>query len=156
MSDQGWNSTTLSLYLHCGTHMDAPKHFLGEDGATIVRQRLATCLGPARVVDLTPVEPRELITVDPGKRVALIGVEAPSVADVNDLAEMTEVHQTLFRGGVVIVEGLINLNQLRQPIADFVALPLRVTDGDGSPVRAIAIEDSTESPLFQTTVATSD
>ena len=61
---------------------------------------------------------------------------------MNDLPEVTEVHQTLFRGGVVIVEGLVNLDQLTQPIVEFIALPLKVNDGDGSPVRAIAIESS--------------
>lgn len=189
IADKGWNSTTLSLYSHCGTHMDAPKHFLGDDGATIDQQPLAICCGPAKVVDLTPVEPRELITVEhlmprvesveAGDRlllrtgwshrlgtdsyrdelprisvalarwlveqqVALIGVEAPSVADVLDLAELTEVHQTLFRGDVVIVEGLVNLDQLRQPVIEFIALPLRITGGDGCPVRAIAIEETYE------------
>ena len=71
---------------------------------------------------------------------ALIGVEPPSVADVNDLAELTEVHQTLFRGGVVIVEGLANLDQITQPEVEFIALPLKISGGDGCPVRAIAIE----------------
>ena len=189
IADNGWNSTTLSLYSHCGTHMDAPQHFLGDDGQTIDRQALDVCAGPARVIDLTPISERELITVDrfmaaagsvqPGDRlllrtdwhhrlgtdsyrddlprisielarwlvekgVSLIGVEAPSVADVNNLPEVTEVHQTLFRGGIVIVEGLINLDQLQQPVVEFIALPLRVTDGDGSPVRAIAIEEIPE------------
>ena len=41
------------------------------------------------------------------KQVGLIGVEPPSVADVNNMNELTEVHQTLFRGNVVIVEGLV-------------------------------------------------
>jgi predicted dehydrogenase/kynurenine formamidase len=188
IAEKGWNSTTLSLYSHCGTHMDAPKHFLGEDAATIDQQSLDVCCGPAKVVDLTPVEPRELLTVErlqrsllqvePGdrlllrtdwskrfgtdayrdqlprislelaewlvnKQVALIGVEPPSVADVNDMAELTAVHQTLFRGGVVIVEGLTNLDQLRAPVVEFIALPLRIVAGDGCPVRAIAIEAET-------------
>ena len=47
-----------------------------------------------------------------------------------------------FGGGVAIVEGLTNLDQLQQPVVEFIALPLRIADGDGSPVRAIAIEES--------------
>lgn len=74
-------------------------------------------------------------------QVALIGVEPPSVADVNNMAELTEVHQMLFRGGVVIVEGLANLDRLTQPEVEFIALPLNITWGDGCPVRAIAIEE---------------
>ena len=74
------------------------------------------------------------------KQVALLGVEPPSVADVNNPAELTEVHQVLFRGGVLIVEGLANLDQLTQSEVEFIALPLRILGGDGCPVRAIAIE----------------
>ena len=65
---------------------------------------------------------------------------SPSVADVNNLPSLTEVHQTLFRGDVVIVEGLANLDQIEKPEVDFVALPLKIVDGDGCPVRAIAME----------------
>lgn len=35
---KGWNTTTLSLYSHCGIHMDAPKHFLPDvdgDGSPV-------------------------------------------------------------------------------------------------------------------------
>jgi kynurenine formamidase len=180
----GWNATTLTLYSHSGTHMDAPKHFLPE-GASLDQQDLAACCGPARIVNLAPVQPRQLLTisdiesrigsVNPGdrllfrtdwhrrvgspeyrdglprisielaqwlveKRVALIGVEPPSVADVNNMVELTEVHQTLFRGGVVIVEGLAHLDQITQAEVEFIALPLKIVDGDGCPVRAIAIE----------------
>jgi kynurenine formamidase len=59
----GWNAKRLELYSHCGTHMDAPRHFL-PDGGTIDRLDLAQCIGPARVVDLTPIEPRTVITVE--------------------------------------------------------------------------------------------
>lgn len=72
--------------------------------------------------------------------VAMIGVEPPSIADVNNLEELTEVHQTLFHGGVLIVEGLAYLDRLSSAAVEFIALPLKVVGGDGSPVRAIAIE----------------
>jgi kynurenine formamidase len=74
------------------------------------------------------------------QQVSLIGVEPPSVADVNNLTEVTEVHHTLFRGNVLIVEGLAHLDQIQSAEVEFIALPLNVTGGDGSPVRAIAIE----------------
>ncbi|KAA5541760.1 cyclase family protein [Roseiconus nitratireducens] len=183
----GWNATTLSLYSHCGTHMDAPRHFL-PGGRTLDQQDLSVCFGPATVINLAPAEPRQRIDVAslghlaeeirPGARllfrtdwykrygtpayrdelprlsldlaqwlvqrkVAMVGVEPPSVADVNNPTELTEVHQTLFRGNIVIVEGLANLDQIRTPVVQFVALPLRIVGGDGSPVRAVAIESET-------------
>ncbi len=182
---EGWNATTVSLYSHAGTHMDAPRHFLPE-GRTLDQQPLEQVVGPAIVVNLAPVEPQELLTVDhlsavhnsvqPGcrlllrtdwhkrygtpeyrdklprisielarwfveRQVGLVGVEPPSVADVNNKEELTEVHQTLFRGNVVIVEGLAHLDQLTTSTVQFIALPMKIVGGDGSPVRAIAIED---------------
>ena len=181
---EGWNATTLNLYSHAGTHMDAPKHFCPE-GDSLDKQDLCVCIGLATIVDLAPAQPKQLITVEhlgdlaesiqPGarllfrtdwhtrhgtpeyrdelprislelahwlveKEVAMIGVEPPSVADVNNKQELTDVHQTLFRGGVLIVEGLANLDQITSPSVEFIALPMKIVDGDGSPVRAIAIE----------------
>lgn len=181
---EGWNATTLSLYSHCGTHMDAPRHFLPE-GAALDQQDLNACVGMATLVNIAPAEPKQLIDVDdlgslvdviqPGARllfrtdwhkrygtpeyrnelprisltlaewlverkVAMIGVEPPSVADVNNIQELTDVHQTLFRGNVLIVEGLANLDQITSPKVEFIALPMKITGGDGSPVRAVAIE----------------
>lgn len=184
LEQDGWNATTLSMYSHSGTHMDAPQHFL-PTGNTLDQQNLHAVVGPAIVVNLAPVAPKQLLVpedlaplqdeVIPGcrllfrtdwhkrygtpeyrnelprisiqlaewlvdRQVALIGVEPPSVADVNNMEELTEVHRTLFKGQVVIVEGLANLDRLDHSSVDIVALPLKIIGGDGSPVRAIAIE----------------
>jgi len=181
---QGWNAKRLELYSHCGTHMDAPRHFIPE-GSTIDTVELAICVGPARVIDLTPIEPRTFITVEhfgaaagavgkgdrlllrtdwykrhgtPDYRdalprigielarwlvqqgVALLGVEPPSVADVNDPEELTSVHRTLLGGGVVIVEGLAHLDRIESERVELAVLPLKVLDGDGAPARAVAIQ----------------
>jgi len=70
----------------------------------------------------------------------LIGLETPSVASLleENLDELTEVHRILLSGGMLIVEGLCNLRQLPDTV-EFVALPLKLENCDGSPVRAIAI-----------------
>ncbi len=151
---------------------------------------LEQCVGPALVIDLTFVMPRELITVEhlapyadkigrgarlllktgwsahvdtpeyrshlprislplaewlADRKIALLGVEPPSVADVNNKEELTSVHQALLQAGIVIVEGLANLTSLRQHEVTFIALPLKLEGGDGSAVRAIAIEEAPRS-----------
>ena len=73
-------------------------------------------------------------------RVKLLGVEPPSVADVNHLPELIRIHKTLLGGGVLIVEGLTNLDAIQQEKVFFAALPLKPLRGDGSPVRAFVIE----------------
>jgi arylformamidase len=75
------------------------------------------------------------------RKVKLLGVETPSVADVNNRAEVTRIHKILLGGGVIVVEGLTNLDRLTQDRVFFAALPLRLAGGDGSPVRAFAIDD---------------
>jgi arylformamidase len=74
------------------------------------------------------------------RRVKLLGVEPPSVADVNNGEEVARIHRILLGGGVTIVEGLTNLDRLRESRVFFCALPLPLAGGDGSPVRAFAIE----------------
>ncbi|MEM9587645.1 MAG: cyclase family protein [Planctomycetota bacterium] len=73
-------------------------------------------------------------------QVRMVGVEPPSVADVNDLAAVTEIHQILLSAKIIIVEGLCGLDQLTESTCFFAALPLKVADGDGAPCRAFAIE----------------
>jgi len=75
------------------------------------------------------------------KQVKLIGTEAPSVADVNNLVEVDRIHKILLGAGITIVEGLCNLEKLDSQVF-FMALPLKLAKGDGAPVRAIAFNGS--------------
>ena len=91
---------------------------------------------------------RELAEWCVERRVRLLGVEPPSVADVNNLDEVTAIHRILLGGGVVIVEGLTNLEALRQERVFFGAMPLKIEGGDGSPCRAFALEGDAADALF--------
>jgi kynurenine formamidase len=75
------------------------------------------------------------------RKMRILGVEPPSVADVHNLKEVSEIHHILLKAGIVIVEGLANLEEVKGERVTFIALPLRIADGDGSPVRAIALEE---------------
>ncbi|MEP3479889.1 MAG: cyclase family protein [Fuerstiella sp.] len=72
--------------------------------------------------------------------IRMVGVEPPSVADVNDLAAVTLIHNILLSGQVIIVEGLTNLDKVRGPQCLFGALPIKIANGDGAPCRAFAID----------------
>ncbi len=84
---------------------------------------------------------RELAEWCAAKGVNLIGVEPPSVADVNNLEKVTEIHRILLAGDVIIVEGLANLDQVTKPVVSLIVLPLKLKQGDGAPCRAIIVED---------------
>jgi len=106
---------------------------------------------PALYRDGLPRISDELTKWCVSRRVKILGVEPPSVADVNNLTEVTRIHQILLGGGVTIVEGLAYLDQLTQPKIFFAALPLKLAAGDGCPVRAFALdgEFSDGSAAFQ-------
>ena len=74
------------------------------------------------------------------KQVNILGVEPPSVADVNNKEELTRIHKILLGANITIVEGLTNLGALTQEKVFFVAAPLKIEGGDGCPCRAFAIE----------------
>lgn len=69
------------------------------------------------------------------RKVILLGLDLPSVHPT----EYKRVHEMLFRAGVAVTEGLINLSRLREPRVFFVGLPLKLGGLDGSPIRALAI-----------------
>jgi kynurenine formamidase len=82
-----------------------------------------------------PVITREAAQLLIGCGVHLVGVDFPSV-DVPPF----ETHLELLGHGVLIVENLTRLEEIRGNTFHFTALPLKIVGRDGSPVRAIAAE----------------
>ncbi|MCX8036428.1 MAG: cyclase family protein [Candidatus Sumerlaeia bacterium] len=74
------------------------------------------------------------------RKLSLLGVEPPALADVQNIAELSAVHRVLLEAGILVVEGLTNLEAIGSGKVWFVAAPLKISGGDGSPVRAFAIE----------------
>lgn len=187
LQKDGWNATTLHLYSHAGTHMDAPLHF-GVNEQTIDQIPLEKLfakrtwvvkllnLPRSYLITLEDVLPQLvdfqrgdsiIIRTDWHKRLAadventyrnalprisealahwlvanevnILGVEPPSVADVNDMAEVTKIHQILL-GHVIIVEGLAYLDKIMGDRVELIALPLKIEGCDGAPCRVIAVE----------------
>lgn len=181
----GWNATTLHLYSHSGTHMDAPAHFEVND-RTIDTLPIERFISEAWVVNLQHIKPKEEIRIEHLDSVAgrfkkgqsillhtgwskklgtddyrnalprisrelalwlgeigvnILGVEPPSVADVNNLEEVTEIHNILMENDIIIIEGLTNLDAISQTKVSLIALPLKVENGDGAPARVIAVEE---------------
>jgi arylformamidase len=64
----------------------------------------------------------------------LVGVDYLSVGTYH--GDNPETHKILLGGGVWIVEGLA-LGPVTEGVYDMICLPLRITDCDGSPVRAV-------------------
>lgn len=185
IEEDGWNASTLRLYSHAGTHMDAPIHF-GVSDVTIDTFRPDQLMGRAWVVHIPIRQAQQSLRVEDLGEVAhqfeagdslllrtdwsqylhlptyrnelpriseslalwcvenqvkMLGVEPPSVADVNNLTEVTRIHQVLLGGNVIIIEGLCNLDKLSKSNVVLIALPLKIKNGDGAPARVIALEE---------------
>jgi kynurenine formamidase len=72
------------------------------------------------------------------KGISTFATDATSVDPADDKEKM--LHHTLLGEGIPIIEALANLGQIKKERFLFIALPLKIKDGDGAPCRAIAIE----------------
>jgi kynurenine formamidase len=69
------------------------------------------------------------------RKVKIVGTDAMAIDAFAD--SKNPAHYTLLGNEVLIVENLNNLDQL-PPFSYFMAFPLKIKDGSGSPIRAIA------------------
>lgn len=161
-----YNLTNLSMCVHNGTHVDAPRHFL-KDGKGVDRVSLERFLGPAfvdsREGELGAREAREIL--DNARRahegaqkkllirgkavvtaeaaelfarsgVELIGSESQTVGPED--APM-DVHLILLGAEVVLLEG-IRLAAVPDGVYFLSCAPLNLTDADGAPCRAVLMD----------------
>lgn len=66
----GRNTTNLNIGSHCGTHIDAPAHFI-EGGRTIDEIKLSELMGPVSIFDFSFLQENECITLDMLKNIKL-------------------------------------------------------------------------------------
>ncbi len=70
------------------------------------------------------------------KKIKGLGCDLPSIDKFGE----SLVHKLVLGSGVVIFESLVNLREIAGKRIQFFGLPLRIAGGDGSPIRAIAVE----------------
>lgn len=188
---EGRESRKIVIGTHCGTHVDAPRHFI-PGGTTIDELPLEPFVGPATVVDFTDAKPFQEIAVSDlelrvGERhikrlvmrfdwsdhygtmkyyseqpyisedaarwlvkrgVRLLGMDTPQAdSPKNGRGSKLDspVHKILLGAGMIKLEYMTNLRALRTDEFELVALPLKIRDGDGSPVRCIGIVEGESS-----------
>lgn len=133
---------TITMGTHTGTHVDAFSH-MDKNGKTLDEIELEKFIGFA-----IKVKPNEYFPTDKGlvfDKLADVDLfdkikdsNAPFVA-----GEISyELEKKLLNHQIVTYTNLINLDKIPHSTTFlFVGLPLKIKEGDGSPVRAIAILD---------------
>ena len=154
----------LRLSSHTGTHIDAPKHFLGRAAVSVERIAMGKLIGPCRVVErLENLRPggrilwktknsqrrlllkknftSDYVSLDLAaakylakKKITLIGVDYLGVEAKGSPGH--PVHKALLKSGIVVVEGL-DLSRVKPGRYNLAVLPLRIRGGDGAPARAV-------------------
>jgi arylformamidase len=95
---------------------------------------------PKAIKAISPALARRL--ADAGVR--LVGTDAPSVDPLD--SKTLDAHHALARGRVAILENAV-LSAVPAGRYFLVALPLRLTEADSSPVRAVLLDGVSERPL---------
>ncbi|NQU75419.1 MAG: cyclase family protein [Planctomycetes bacterium] len=179
------NVSKVEMGLHCGSHVDAPLHFLA-DGRDVASMPLEMFFGPAVAIDCPKLPGQDVTAEDlagvdvrrgdivlfrtgweersgtaalfegqwPGLSVEVIetliarGVKKAVGGDIVSadspagIAAGAPAHVKALTAGMVIFEGLINLKSVVGKRFTFIGLPLKIVEGEASPVRAIAVLDA--------------
>jgi len=179
-NQEGHWSSKLTLPVHVGTHVDAPKHFVA-NGQSVDKIALDCLVGEAVVCNLANlnlkiITYKDLETYDQlivsdriiilntgtykqyqkpaflqypyltpdaaqwlvAKAIRALGVDMMSIDPLG--SQEATAHRILLGANIPIIENLTNLDSVpdMQPFT-FIALPLKIKDGEAAPCRAIAL-----------------
>ncbi len=71
------------------------------------------------------------------KQVKLVGIDTANID--HPKASKFPVHNILLAKGIPIIENLTNLGSINKSRCEFIAMPLKIKQGTGSPIRAVAV-----------------
>lgn len=162
-----YNLTSLRMCAHNGTHIDAPRHFI-QNGKAVDELSLDSFVGMAYVAEhcgvvteedaLRIIEKAKTQNVESAKRILIKGDAEVSLEAANVFASSNmlllgnesqtvgpqnapmAVHLALLSAGVILLEG-IRVSMVSEGVYFLNAAPLNLAGADGSPCRAILIED---------------
>ena len=118
---------------------DLPQQIEAGD-SVLIKTGWSTHVGQPEYREALPRISEQLAHWCAEQKLPMLGVEPPAVADPFNREEITLIHQILLKAGIVIVEGLTNLDALKKSYVTFCAIPIKVAR-DGAPVRAFAFEE---------------
>ena len=162
-----YNLTAFSMCAHNGTHIDAPFHFI-KDGKTVDAICLETFVGMVYVAEhhgivssndaIEIIEKAKALNQEAAKRILIKGPAEVSLEAAKLFASRgvlllgnesqtvgpedapMEVHQVLLGANIILLEG-IRLAEVSEGIYFLNAAPLNLFGADGSPCRAILIDN---------------
>ena len=145
LDKEGWRLRYLQMSSHIGTHADAFAH-MNETGITIDNIPIDRFIGKTHIVAPGDDYPTGTgLAFREGKLnlnlFSKISSAKPLFVIVGDNAEFeVELERKLLQSGIITITDLVNMDQLPADKSFiFYGVPLKIKDGDGSPVRAFAV-----------------
>ena len=145
LDKEGWRLRYLQLSSHIGTHADAFAH-MDENGTTIDNIPLEKYIGKTVLVDINSDFPKNLGLAFKEGKLELDLFEKLKEAEplfivVGNTAELdVDLERKLLQAGILTITDLVNMDELPENKEFmFYGVPLKIKDGDGSPIRAFAI-----------------
>ena len=141
--ESGWNMRRIQINSHDGTHVNAPIHSAAT-GKTLDDYSLEEFCGLARIYspDVAMTSETGVIFRDQNVDKALaeeIKKARPLFVGLSSEYEWdVDIEKDLLKEDIILFERLANLNQLPMEFM-FYGVPLKIKEGDGSPVRAFAV-----------------
>ena len=130
----------IQLGSHTGTHVDAFSH-MDPAGKNLDQIPLTRFCGEAYIVDK-----QEEFPINKGllfkEKIGIASLDKIIAANPNFVGGSIseELERELLKNEIITFTGLVNLELLPSNEGFmFYGLPLKITDGDGSPIRAIAV-----------------
>lgn len=158
-----YNLNALYAGLHNGTHMDAPLHFL-EDAPDISEVPLEACIGPCRVIEVSPgIITGELVENAFPRGVERILLKGDGKAFIHETAAEAmayygcrlcgtdgltvepphgtgQTHRAFLQENVVLLEGL-NLSDAKNGEYFLIAPPVKIGGAEAAFTRAVLVSD---------------
>lgn len=141
--NEGWEMRRIHMNGHDGTHVNVPVHMV-PCGANLDAYTLDSFSGPTKLYN--PIEKMssefgyifretniDLVLAEEIKKVKprFVGLSSKFEWDV-------EIEKDLLKAGIIQYERLANTELLPEQFY-FYGMPLKINEGDGSPVRAFAV-----------------
>lgn len=147
LDKEGWRLKYLQFSSHIGTHADAFSH-MDEQGKTTDNIPIERYIGKTIVVSKDQEFPKNLGLAFKEGGLGLDLFEKlkrakPLFIVVGNTAELdVELERKLLQKGILTITDLVNMEALpkNNPFT-FFGVPLKIREGDGSPIRAFAILD---------------
>ncbi len=145
LSKEGWRLRYLQLSSHIGTHADAFAH-MDKKGTTIDNIPLERYIGETIPVNKDQEFPKEVGLAFKEGKLELDSFEKlkeakPLFIVVGNIAELAvELERKLLQSQILTITDLVNMEKLQENKEFmFYGVPLKIKDGDGSPIRAFAV-----------------